>query len=74
MHAMISLHESPTPRTLELASETRSARFWPLALLLMIIGAVGMLAVVATFFLGVPQCVYAHASFDGECVGEHLAR
>ena len=73
--ATVISHESPTPGTLELASESRSAPFWPFALFLIMIGAVGILAVVATFFIGAtPPCVYAHPSFDEECTLEHLAR
>jgi hypothetical protein len=73
MHTMTSLHETPAIGTF--ASESRSAPFWPFAVLLMMIAAVGMLAVAATFFTGAtPACIYAHPSFDEECTLEHLAR
>jgi hypothetical protein len=75
MNTIISLHEPAATGKPELANESRSASFWPIALLLMMIGAVGMLAVAATFFTGAtPACVYAHPSFDEECTLEHLAR
>jgi hypothetical protein len=75
MHATISVHEPPATGKLEPGSESRSAPSWPFALLLMMVGAVGILTVAATFFAGAtPACVYAHPSFDEDCTLEHLAR
>jgi hypothetical protein len=44
MDAVIPLYESSTPATLEPASESRSAPFWPFILFLMVVGAVAVLA------------------------------
>jgi hypothetical protein len=44
MNAVIPLHESPTTATLEPASESRHAPFWPFILFLMVVGAVAILA------------------------------
>jgi hypothetical protein len=70
---MISLHEPTTAGAHEPANESQSARFWPFALYLIAIGAIVILAVVATLFIGVPPCGYANPSFEA-CTLEHLAR
>jgi hypothetical protein len=73
MCTMSLLHEPTTVGTVEPASESQSARFWPFVLYVMVIGAIVILPALATFFIGVPRCGYANPSFE-ECTLEHLAR
>jgi hypothetical protein len=55
MDAVIPLYDTPATATLEPASGSRSAPFWPFILFLMVVGAVAALALMPDASSGADQ-------------------